>query len=295
MNTTDHDSPEKPKGEVVWDNILKAALALPGSKVNRSSFLNSQLSNHCDEEQVHRAIQLRPVSAGVLPYVIDKRADASIHSHMLKASGLSFAIGLPGGWAMAGSIPADVAQFYWHALVLAQKLAYLYGWPDILEGGEVDEETEFHLTLLVGAMIGTATAQAGLTELADSSGKQAALRMPRQALTRTAYIHIVKNVAARIGINATKRWFAGGVAQTIPVVGGVASAGVTAVLMQPMAKRLKKHLMTLRYAQPDEGMEIALTSAQNETAVGRAGLVFGAPPSLTRADYPRSGTGQAPV
>ena len=105
----------------------------------------------------------------------------------------------------------------------------------------------------------------------------------------------MKNVAARIVINATKRWFAGGVAQTIPVVGGVASAGVTAVLMQPMAKRLKKHLMTLRYAQPDEVMEIAIARAQNGTAVGQAGLVFGAPPTLTRADYPRSGTGQAPV
>ena len=59
---------------------------------------------------------------------------------------------------MAGTIPADMAQFYWHALVMAQKLAYLYGWSDLLEEGQVDEQTEFQLTLLIGAMLGAALA-----------------------------------------------------------------------------------------------------------------------------------------
>ena len=40
---------------------------------------------------------------------------------------------------MVGTVPADLAQFYWHTLVLAQKLAYLYGWPDLSDKGEVDE------------------------------------------------------------------------------------------------------------------------------------------------------------
>ena len=117
-------------------------MALPMAKVDRASFLSSQLTSYCDNEVVRQAIESRPALAGVSPEVIDKLADACIRGHVLKASGISFATGLPGGWAMAGTIPVDLAQFYWHALVLAQKLAYLYGWPDLLEQGQVDEETE---------------------------------------------------------------------------------------------------------------------------------------------------------
>ena len=157
MSVAAYELPEKPSGERVWNRILRASLTLPGAKVDRDSFLASQLANYCNEEQVRKAIRLRPATAGIPSDVIDRRADASIRSHVLRASGISFAAGLPGGWAMAGTIPADVPQFYWHALVLAQKLAYLYGWPDILDGGEVDEETEIHLTLLVGAMMGAAS------------------------------------------------------------------------------------------------------------------------------------------
>ena len=248
-----HELPEKSRGEKVWERILRTSLALPGAKIDRASFLTSQLSNYCNEEQVRKAVQFRPAAAGIPSDVIDRRADASIRSHVLRASGISFAAGLPGGWAMAGTIPADVAQFYWHALVLAQKLAYLYGWPDILDGGEVDEETEINLTLLVGAMMGAVTARRGLTELARRFAEQTAHRLPRQALTKTAYYPIVKKVAAWIGIKITKRTFAGGLSKVVPVIGGVLSAGVTAAMMRPMAKRLKNHLRTLRYALPNEG------------------------------------------
>ena len=152
---------------------------------------------------------------------------------------------------MAGTIPADAAQFYWHALVLAQKLTYLYGWPDLLEEGKIDEDTELHLTLLIGAMMGAMTARRGLAELAERFAGQIAHRLPRQALTKTVYYPLVKKVAKWIGIKITKRTFAGGVAKVVPVMGGVLSAGVTAVMMRPMAKRLKNHLRTLRYALPD--------------------------------------------
>ncbi len=246
---------EKSPGEKAWEQILNASLALPGAKVDRASFLNTQLINYCDEEQVSLAIQDRPASAGVTSDLIDTLADACIRSHVLKASGISFATGLPGGWAMAATVPADLAQFYWHALVLAQKLAYLYGWPDLLEQGQVDEETKMHLTLLTGAMLGAAAANRGLSEVGKRVAGQAARRIPRMALTRTAYYPIVKQVGRWIGVSVTKQTFARGVSKVVPVIGGAVSAGVTAATMRPMAKRLKNHLRTLRYALPDEGQE----------------------------------------
>ena len=51
---------------------------------------------------------------------------------------------------------------------MAQKLAYLYGWPDLLENGEVDEQTELELTLLFGTMAGVAAAEKGLAEIAPA-------------------------------------------------------------------------------------------------------------------------------
>ena len=236
----------------IWRKILKASFAIPGAKVDRDGFLRSQLKSHCNEQQVKEALQSTPALAGIPPDVIDKLADSIIKSHVLKASGISFAAGLPGGWAMAATIPADMAQYFWHVIVLAQKLAYLYGWPSLLEAGEIDEETEMRITLFIGAMMGAAHANRILSEIAERVAVQAARRLPRQALTKTAYYPLVKQIGKWIGISVTKRGFAGGVAKAVPIVGGAVSAGVTAVTMRPMARQLKNHLEELRYAIPNE-------------------------------------------
>ena len=153
--------------------------------------------------------------------VIDRLADSCIRSHVLKASGTSFAVGLPGGLAMGVTIPADLVFLHWHALVLSQKLAYLYGWRDLLEEGEVDEQTELELTLLVGVMMGAAAAERGLADLAKRFSEQAIRRLPQQALTKTAYYPFAKQVGRWIGVSVTKRGFAGGLAKVVPVIGGV--------------------------------------------------------------------------
>ena len=252
-------------------------MALPGAKVDRTSFLVSELRNYCDDEQISEAIRSRPALAGISPYLVDKLADSCIKSHVLKASAISFAAGLPGGWAMAGTIPVDVAQFYWHALVLAQKLAYLYGWPDLLEKGEVDEQTELQLTLLIGVMMGAAAANRGLAELAKRFAGQVTRRLPRQTLTKIAYYPIVKTVGRWIGISITKRGFAGGVAKVVPVIGGFISAGVTAAMMRPMAKRLKNHLreMSMPFLMMGRSLHSRAGSKIRSASVLRVLFAFG--------------------
>lgn len=244
--------PEESSGESLWRRIMGAAMKIPGAKVDRASYLRAQLTNHCREEEVREAVQSRPAAAGISPELIDKLAEASIESHVLKASAISFGTGLPGGWAMTATIPADIAQYFWHAIVLSQKLAYLYGWPDILESGHLDEEGELRLTLLMGAMMGAAQAKKILSEIAGQLAAQVSRRMPLLALTKTFYYPIVKQVARWIGVRVTKQSFAGGVAKVIPLVGGAVSATLTATLMWPMANRLRSHLATLKFALPDD-------------------------------------------
>ena len=123
-------------------------MALPGARVDRASFLRSQLRPHYTDEQVREAIEFNPAHAGMSIDKIDEIADSVIKSHVLRATGTSFAAGLPGGIAMVATIPGDTVQFAWHAIVVAQKLAYLYGWPDFLEESELDEETLLRMALL---------------------------------------------------------------------------------------------------------------------------------------------------
>ena len=251
MTTTDNNQNE-PSGGAVWDRVMGAALAIPGVKVDRAGFLRSQLAPYCDACQIRLAIEGRPANAGIPLDVIDGLAKSVIRSHVIKASGLSFAAGIPGGLAMAATIPADTAQFYWHAIVLSQKLAYLYGWPDILNNGEVDEETKLQITLLIGAMLGAAQANKVIGELARRIAEQVGRRLPRMALTRTAWYPIIKQIGRWIGVRITTTTFARGASKIVPVVGGAVSASVTAATMMPMANRLKNHLRGLPLAKPDK-------------------------------------------
>ena len=228
-------------GAELWFKILGAAVALPGVKVDRAEFLRSNLQKHADEEQVSRAIQTNPSMAGISYEIVDQLADACRNGHVIKASALSFGAGVPGGWALAATIPVDIAQFNWHALVLAQKLAYLYGWQSILDDdGAVDEQTKYHLTLLIGVMMASEEAARGIAELSKYFAR-VVIRSPRAGFIKTGLWRLVGAEIAGI----SKAAFGRSVAKIIPVIGGLVSAGVTAVLLTPMANRLKDHLREL--------------------------------------------------
>ena len=228
--------------------ILRVAMGLPGARVDRTSFLKSQLRPHFPEEQVKEAIEYNPAHAGTPIDKIDEIADSIIKSHVVKAAGTSFATGLPGGFAMVATIPADTVQFAWHSIVVSQKLAYLYGWPNLLEEGELDEETLLRIVLLIGVMLGAAEANKLLAEIANRFAREVGRRVPRYALTRTAYYPLIKAILRWVGVSLTKQSFAKGLSKVIPIVSGLISAGVTAYTLRPMARRLKNHLRTLEYA-----------------------------------------------
>lgn len=229
----------------VWRRILKAAFALPGVKIDRAAYLRRQLSNYCSDEQVEKAIEVGPKDAGLPEDLIDRLANACMRSHVLRASAISFATGLPGGWAMMMSIPADVAQFFGHVIMLAQKLAYLYGPPSLLADGDLDELTEMELTLLIGVMMGAEGAAAGLAKVTEHVAKKITRDLPKKALTKTAFYPFVKSVGRLIGVQVTKRSFANALGKVVPVVGGVVSAGMTATMMWPMAIRLRDHFRAM--------------------------------------------------
>lgn len=240
---------KKKEKENVWLLVLKSALSIPGVLVNRDDFLKKQLSVYCEDDQVEEAIKATPKKAKIDKRTISLLAEGCIKWQTIKVASLSFGTGLPGGWWIAATIPADLAQFYWNVIILAQKLAYLYGWPQISEEHEkIDDETLYQFTIFVGVMSGVKEAVQAINILAKNVSNEAMKRIPRIALTKYGIYNLSKQVARWLGISLTKSTFGRAVSRVIPILGGFISGGLSYVMMKKMGNKLKTHLETLPLA-----------------------------------------------
>lgn len=235
-----------------FTQALGAAARLPGVRVSRDQYLRAALRHYCTPEQIEAAVQTSPAAAGVPESVLTDVANTSIKYETSHAAGLSALAGLPGGFALVGTIPADLAQYMGHLLRISQKLAYVYGWPDLFGDEEdLDEATEGILTLFVGVMFGVQVAQGGVAKVAEMMAGNVLRKLPQKALTKGVVYLVVKKVAAYLGVKLTKKTFASGVAKSIPVAGAALSGGLTFVTFLPMSKKLQSHLESLEIDRPE--------------------------------------------
>lgn len=261
-----------------FTQALDAAARMPGVRINRAAYLRAALKRHCSEEQIQRAIVESPAAAGIPFEVITEVANDSVKYETAKATALSAAAGIPGGLAMIGTVPADLAQYFGHMLRISQKLAYIYSWPDLFtdDSDELDDATEGILTLFVGVMFGVQLAQAGVAKVSTMIAGQVLQKLPQQALTKGAIYPVVKKVAAYLGIRMTKQLFAGGVAKIVPVVGALLSGGLTLGTFLPMSKRLQKHLASLELTRPghraqdDEIIDAVLVDSATQVEIEKS-------------------------
>jgi hypothetical protein len=248
-STKSKELPPGRRPEDVWNSVLRAALTLPGVKVDREAFLRRALSKHVTEKVLQSAIDASPAKAGVSKKIILRIATANIKWHRAGVSTLSFASGLPGGWWIAGTVPADFTQFFWHVLVILQKLAYLYGWPELFSGdNELDDETVLILTVFVGVMLGAESAAKVLGDIAERAAAQVLKHLPREVLTKWGLYRLAREVATRIGIKLTEDSFARYVSRIVPILGGIISGTVTWISFSLMTSRLAAHLESLPLA-----------------------------------------------
>lgn len=224
---------------ITWDGILDVAMKTPGITVNRTEFLSSVFKSFGD---VSTIADERPIDL-FDEKTIEKVARDVINGQTLKVTTISTIAGIPGGWAMLGTIPADMMQYTFHVLVLAQKLGYIYGWPDLQdEDGSISEGARNVLTLFVGVMFGAQAANKALGEVAKRLAVEVAKRLPQKALTKTFLYPIVKQVAKWLGVKLTKDTFGKTFSKIIPFVGGILSGGITIATFRPMANRLREEL-----------------------------------------------------
>lgn len=234
-----------------FTQTLVAAAQLPGVRIRRSDYLAAALKPHASASQVGLAVSQSPAAADVSLKTLTKLAADAVKLETGKVTGLSAAAGLPGGLAMLGTVPADLAQYFGHLLRVCQKLAYLYGWPDLFGGNDkLPVATRNLLVLFVGTMFDSQAAQLGLARAASLVAHEAEHQLPTQALVDGELVAFVDQTTAQVGARMAKQLVAGGVAKAIPLLGAALSGGLTYTTFRPMAARLQDLLPQFPLAKP---------------------------------------------
>ena len=238
-------SGQQPEVEQRALDFLAKVVRVPGVRVNRDEFLRQELRKlRVDEDAIARAIDSNPLLAGVALTEIDRLAEDAISYETNKSAAISFVAGIPGGFAMLGTIPADLMQYYVHALRIMQKLAYLYGWSELIpEDRDTDDDTIGVLAVFFGVMLGVGGAAQSLTAFARVAAKTAYQNhATKRALMSITWYPVVKHSLRLIGINITKSTAAKGFSKIVPIIGGFVSSGLTFMALQSQSTLLKEHL-----------------------------------------------------
>ena len=241
-------------GQIDIEDVILMAFRVPGVTIDRSSFLRKELQKRYPDEMIEKAVAETPMLASIKKKDIDKIADSIIQNERLKVSGISTALGTPGGFAMAATIPVDIAQYYGCLLRVAQKLLYLYGFPQIeyKENEQTfDAETMNQIIICMGVMFGVANAKNAMLAMAKALGTGVEKQLVKKALTKGTIYPIVKSISKWFGVKMTKEIFAGFFKKAIPVVGGVVGGGLTYATFKPCCTKLKAVLEDTYLSNPN--------------------------------------------
>lgn len=241
-------------GKVDIEDVIIISLSIPGIRINRAEFLQKELQRYCTQEEINNAIEHNPTYAKISSEIIDKIADQVIKYERNCVSGISTALSMPGGLAMAATIPTDIAQYYGYMLRATQKLMYLYSFPEIdtsEKNGVFDSETVNTLTICLGVMYGVAGANNALKAMATGLANGISKKIMSTALTKGTLYPIVKNIAKWFGVKMTKKMLVGIVQKSVPIIGGVVGGSITFATFKPCCDKLKKSLQNTSLSNPN--------------------------------------------
>lgn len=232
--------------------LMNGLLSIPGAKIHRQEFLQEVLLPYVsDKDKLKNVDNIRPwslVSHGSLDLIAKERI--SYRKKIVTTT--SFLAGLPGGFGMFASVPADVVQYQYHLLVLAQELAYLYGMPEFYdENGNATEQTTQALVVMFFGMreaIGHG-AREGVEQFIKAVAKGAPERIAHLKWGNTALFRAIKEIAKWLGIKGgqdiSKKEIGKAAGKVIPIFGGLISGGLSCFLFGKDSNRflifLQKH------------------------------------------------------
>ena len=223
--------------EIAIEDVIGAAVQIPMVKVERDKFLAEQFAGSVDN--IQDVIDNGPVEYGISREILSSMANKLIIKRTSQSSIASFVSGIPGGLAMAATIPADIIQFFGMTLRLAQELSYLYGAEDLWVDGKIDDERiQSQLIMYCGVMFGVSGAVSGVRVLSTQIAETTSKEMARKPLMNKIWYRIAKKIGKAINVRVNKKLVSEATKKVIPIVGGVISGTLNFASMMPMAKRL---------------------------------------------------------
>ena len=223
--------------QTVLANFFSVLYKIPTVKIDRDAFLAEQFEKSPIK---HSIIAQGPIAAGITDKELTKAAKRVINKRTRQATTVSFAAGLPGGIAMAATVPTDTVQFLINALKMAQELAYLYGYRDFWK--LKDDTRKNELLLFLGTMLEVKGGAAAMRLLTAQHAEVVAKKMSFSAVERAMYWPILGEIARVIVEKVTKKTMASGITKFIPLAGGFMSGGITYAALSNMGEKLHKAL-----------------------------------------------------
>ncbi len=243
--------------DISTEDIIQQAMKLPIVNVNREKFLHKELIKYYSEDVVNIAIKKNPAYAGIEKEIINEISKQVINYETNKVSAISFIAGMPGGFAMVATVPADLAQYFAYMIRVMQKLAYLYGFENFeLNEESISDDTMNQIMVFLGVMFGVQGANAGVKKIAEAAAKKVSKSLAQKALTKGTVYPIVKKIAQAVGIKMTKQIFAESVSKVVPVIGGAVTGGLSYITFKPCAKKLKNSFKDLYLCDPQYYKEL---------------------------------------
>lgn len=222
-----------------FDEVLAVAVKAPMIKIDRAEFLKNNFSREVEPKMVDKIVQTSPIKAGVSEHILKKIASECIKNETYNVSALSFGTGFGG---LIG-IPADLAQYLVHVLRISQKLAYIYGYPSMISiDGGMDDATKNIILLFIGMMYGVKGTEKVIANLSVTLAEQIAKNISREALTKTAWYPLLKEICKQVGIKVTKDTLGKAAFKSIPVLASIVSATLSYICFEKNAERLHKTL-----------------------------------------------------
>ena len=236
--------------KITLEYLIEQAMKIPGVKVDRAEYLSTTFADQ--GILVPQIVEEGPVASDYSEIELDNLAEKLILRRTSESSAMSFAAGIPGGLAVAATIPADTLQFFAMSLRMAQELAYLYGARDFWScEGEDGTLVRYQLICSLGAMFEIEGAMAATRLLSSHLALRAVGGTPQRATTRAFWDPIVRKIGKDLTLRLTTDTASKGVAKLIPVIGGFFSGGMRFFSMRPMGQRLSRALSTSAFLYDD--------------------------------------------
>ncbi len=240
-------------GNADIEDIIIAVLRTPGSHIDREEFFRKVFEEKYGEETIELAIKKNPLKASISMIEIDEIADEVIKTERNFVAGISATLGTQAGIGIIAAVPADIIQYHVYLLRIAQKMLYLYGFPEINvteKNNTFDEATINLFTICLGIMNEVEGTIEAIKVIAKAQYNGAKKRAMKKLLTEGVIDKEAEDTAEWFEERMVKSFIASAAKAMVPIVSTVICGGSTFASFEICADNLREVLKDTMLSNP---------------------------------------------